>query len=601
MADSSVENQNEDCKDIISTLPDHLLVKILSFLNIKEAATSSILSTRWRHLFASIPNITLEFFPLQLPQYELSQMCKFINLGNSIFGQRNGVSIRKFETTFRAFKKVPEEYRSSIEWWVSEAVSCKVQQLAIFSWREGSLITEHTIRSAIFTCKTLVSLKLSNINSVKLKGIRLPLLKELRLDVYLDDEDSLSELLQGCPLLEEVNLVIDSEKDVSKQLSRSGIFHCERLVTLSLLLRFTPLAYFPDSVCLPNLKALNLERFKFSLDKGDHALEFFINSCPALQELHLNGLCFPNYPSGTLFVRISSPKLKFLLLSTLDYSMLGTDMHSVIIQSTSLECVVYSSRGDINSVVLNAPNLRYFDYTGNLQRVQFPVRFKLPFNAIISVENSYKDRTEHNSARVHRAFKLVIALQAAKSLRLSHTTLEALYHCPDPLPTFNNLTSMILDFREDMEVSRVKCKRWWKMLPRLFASAPILEVLVMERVFWQTWKPDYEFDSFEHLIRVNLPIHFIERLREIKIQDFFPSENEIYAVKYILQNGKALKRFTISGHALLGISNRILAIKKSSEDCKIVFDCLKYAVTSDNVYDRLEFEGVKTVFTFDSY
>ncbi|KAK7339164.1 hypothetical protein VNO77_19815 [Canavalia gladiata] len=597
MADSSVENQNEDCKDIISTLPDHLLVKILSFLNIKEAATSSILSTRWRHLFASIPNITLEFFPLQLPQYELSQMCKFINFGNSIFGQRNGASIRKFEIMLRACKKFPEEYKSSIEWWVSEAVSCEVQQLAIFSW--GSPITKHTIQTTIFTCKTLVSLNLSNIKSVKLKGIRLPLLKELRLDVYLDDEDSLYELLQDCPLLEEVNLVIDSDKDVSKQLSRSGIFQCERLVTLSLLLRFSSLAYFPDSVCLPNLKALNLERFILSLDKGDQALEFFINSCPALQELHLNGLCFPNYPSGTLFVRISSPKLKFLLLSTLDDFMLRTDMHSVVIQSTSLECLVYKSRGEIRRLILNAPNLRYFDYTGDSQRVQFPVRFKLPFNAIISVENSYKDGTEHNSVRVHRAFKLVTALQAAKSLRLSDTTLEALYHCPNPLPAFNNLTSMILDIREDMEVSRVKCKRWWKMLPRLFASAPILEVLVMERVFWQTWEPDYEFDSFEHLICVNLPIHFIERLREIKIQDFFPSESEIFALKYILQNGKALQRLTIS--SLYDISNIILGTKKGSEDCKIVFDRLKSDVTSDNVYDRLEFEGVKTAITFDYY
>ncbi|KAK7339150.1 hypothetical protein VNO77_19801 [Canavalia gladiata] len=73
-----------------------------------------------------------------------------------------------------------------------------------------------------------------------------------------------------------------------------------------------------------------------------------------------------------------------------------------------------------------------------------------------------------------------------------------------------------------------------EMLPRLFASAPNLEVLVMER------------------------------------------------------NGKALQRFTIS--SLYDIGNRILGTKKGSEDCKIVFDRLKYDVTSDN--GRLAFQDI---------
>ncbi|KAK7339163.1 hypothetical protein VNO77_19814 [Canavalia gladiata] len=175
-------------------------------------------------------------------------MLKFINFGKSFFRQYSGAFIRKFEIRLLAFKKVPEDYRSSIESWVLEAVSCKVQKLAMFSWKRGSAIAEHIIRSTIFTCRILVSLKLSNINFVKLKGIHLPLLKELRLDVCLDDEDSLSELLQGCPLLKEVNLDIESEKDVN----------------------------FPKSVCLPNLKALYLQGFKLSLDKDMHSV--FIQS-----------------------------------------------------------------------------------------------------------------------------------------------------------------------------------------------------------------------------------------------------------------------------------------------------------------------------------
>ncbi|XP_040943774.1 FBD-associated F-box protein At5g60610 isoform X6 [Gossypium hirsutum] len=46
-------------EDGISSFPDHILFHILSFLPIKEAVRTSIISTKWRYLFASIS--TIEF------------------------------------------------------------------------------------------------------------------------------------------------------------------------------------------------------------------------------------------------------------------------------------------------------------------------------------------------------------------------------------------------------------------------------------------------------------------------------------------------------------------------------------------------------------
>jgi hypothetical protein len=51
MVSSSLQRHKPINKDMISNLPDNVLIHILSFLSTKNAIKTSILSTKWRHLW----------------------------------------------------------------------------------------------------------------------------------------------------------------------------------------------------------------------------------------------------------------------------------------------------------------------------------------------------------------------------------------------------------------------------------------------------------------------------------------------------------------------------------------------------------------------
>ncbi|MBA0612234.1 hypothetical protein Godav_012866, partial [Gossypium davidsonii] len=51
-------------EDRISNFPDHIRCHILSFLPIKEAVRTSIISTKWRYLFASISTVVFDTYLL---------------------------------------------------------------------------------------------------------------------------------------------------------------------------------------------------------------------------------------------------------------------------------------------------------------------------------------------------------------------------------------------------------------------------------------------------------------------------------------------------------------------------------------------------------
>ncbi|XP_058767187.1 FBD-associated F-box protein At1g66310-like [Vicia villosa] len=107
-------------KDRISDLPDSIILHILSFLNIKQALQTCILSTRWMNLWKQPPTPVL--ISSQLTTADI-----FIEFVSLIFSNRN-ISTDLYTLRFRS-SNVTEQ--SLLETILNYAVSHKVQQLDV--------------------------------------------------------------------------------------------------------------------------------------------------------------------------------------------------------------------------------------------------------------------------------------------------------------------------------------------------------------------------------------------------------------------------------------------------------------------------------------
>ncbi|XP_071740594.1 F-box/FBD/LRR-repeat protein At1g78750-like [Rutidosis leptorrhynchoides] len=76
--------------DMISQLPDELLIRILSLLPAADVTRSRILSNRWKHLWAFLPTLHIV-----MPKFE-EQANRFINSVDQILALRAGLAIQKF-------------------------------------------------------------------------------------------------------------------------------------------------------------------------------------------------------------------------------------------------------------------------------------------------------------------------------------------------------------------------------------------------------------------------------------------------------------------------------------------------------------------------
>ncbi|PSR86425.1 F-box/FBD/LRR-repeat protein [Actinidia chinensis var. chinensis] len=192
-----------DGEDRISSLPDSLLILILSLLPTKYAFRTSILSSRWKYLWASVPN--LDFDEWMSPTIILDYDTSFMSFVDHVLHCHNLPSINRF--TVRGYAGIDV---SRLHAWVRVAIERCVREIDIQMYPDRPL----SLPWGLFMCKTLVALRL--ISELKFdfpSVVYLPNLKVLHVSVHFPSNDLTQKLFSSCPMLEDLRIRANVEHE----------------------------------------------------------------------------------------------------------------------------------------------------------------------------------------------------------------------------------------------------------------------------------------------------------------------------------------------------------------------------------------------------
>lgn len=246
--------------DRISKLPDSVLSHILSFLPTKYAVGTSILSTRWQYLWASVPNLDFDDSLISENWSELDEdredelKLSFMNFVDRVLLLSDVTRLQKFHLI-----RSCDDNFDLVNTWICTAIKRNVVEIYLDYCIEDDVKLPHML----FTSKTLAVLILSDGIMIDTpSSVWLPSLKTLHLlSVKYKNDDVAHNLLSGCPVLEE--LYID----------RSGLDDREIL-----------------NVLVPTLKLLTIHCLHNILegeDESDEPRHKLVIDAPKLKKLDL--------------------------------------------------------------------------------------------------------------------------------------------------------------------------------------------------------------------------------------------------------------------------------------------------------------------------
>ncbi|CAN6246820.1 unnamed protein product [Urochloa humidicola] len=222
-------------RDRLSELPDHLLHRILRFLDARQVVRElSRLSRRWRYLWVTSPYVNLQ----------LAYRDGYEKFGNLLLLLRDGmVPLHTFCLHSWYWKHFQYERR-----WLLHALS---RGLCVLEINLGYRDCLFELPDRIFSCATLEEFNLTATAErneiIAPRSVCLPCLKKLHLKfVRFQDPSVVEKLNSGCPALEDLSLsrcLLGSFKISSDTLKILSITDCE---------------YGEIHVSAPNVRSLRL-------------------------------------------------------------------------------------------------------------------------------------------------------------------------------------------------------------------------------------------------------------------------------------------------------------------------------------------------------
>ncbi|XVF77567.1 hypothetical protein PTKIN_Ptkin14bG0055400 [Pterospermum kingtungense] len=165
--------------DRLSSLPGEVISHIISFLPVRQMIRTSILSTRWRYLFASTTGLTIDYDVDDWNIYSFG-----FNV-NKVLLSRRSTTIEKFclklKITCCVDRSRVGHLTHFVDGWMCYPLSHDVQELEL-CLPEEIKFNHLPSTSMLFNCETLVSLKLKFVTLEVPDTIRMPKLKILHLE-----------------------------------------------------------------------------------------------------------------------------------------------------------------------------------------------------------------------------------------------------------------------------------------------------------------------------------------------------------------------------------------------------------------------------------
>lgn len=183
--------------DLISNLPDEVLSHILSFLPTKHAASTSVLSKRWRDLIALVPLLEIDESEFLRPERDgITE--RFMDFVDRVLALQGDSRIERFLLDCKTGIDTDRVNR-----WVRNVLRRGVSVISLCT----EFGDEYQLPPEVFVSKTLVSLEVKggvDLGWLSRDGpVSLPVLKNLFLSSFAF---SVEMLLPACPALETLDM-----------------------------------------------------------------------------------------------------------------------------------------------------------------------------------------------------------------------------------------------------------------------------------------------------------------------------------------------------------------------------------------------------------
>ncbi|KAJ4731270.1 hypothetical protein LUZ62_011728 [Rhynchospora pubera] len=334
----------------LSTLPESVLIRILSCMNPKEAVQTCILSKRWRNLWTRVTSLNFN-------KHAFECTADFVHfVTNMLFFHGNSKLdtfrlcwyIHKHEVSTHS-SKIYQIYVSNITAWIFSALSCKPLTISLVLYGFPNLKLPH----ALFTCASLEQLELDLFDSrkkaIEPKCVNLPNLKKLKFRYCALYNLVMQGILSGCPLLEELSLdgcSLNISKMKSDQLRCLTILSCQSSRVVEIF--------------MPSLISLHLE------DYCPGIIKLSLKNTPSLSKVFVSYKTFnENY--------FSSAEFRFFncLRTVTDLELYGPGLQGllekIILNCPKLDCLKHLTFGQgaihkrpvlLCRLLRNTPNLQ---------------------------------------------------------------------------------------------------------------------------------------------------------------------------------------------------------------------------------------------------